>query len=111
MHLHTNPNPTSFSPILSVYFLQDFSDLHVEALQVVANCLSDSESLQLIHKGGGLKRLMEFVLTPNMSEIQYNAVKCITRVAQSRKCRRSKKKILIFFSFLNYSLEVLRVLI
>lgn len=98
VHLHTTPNPTSFPPILSVYFLQDFSDLHVEALQVLANCLSDSGSLQLIHKGGGLKRLIEFVLTPNMSEIQYNAVKCITRVAQSRKCRRSKK-ILIFFSF------------
>lgn len=90
--LHPRP------PILSFFFLQDFSDLHVEALQVVANCLSDSESLQLIHKGGGLTRLMEFVLTPNTPEIQYNAVKCITSAARSRK-RTRRHKMMISFSF------------
>uniref|UniRef100_A0A8P4GAU8 Armadillo repeat containing 3 n=1 Tax=Dicentrarchus labrax TaxID=13489 RepID=A0A8P4GAU8_DICLA len=66
----------------------DLSDLNAEALQVVANCLSDSESFQLIHKGGGLTRLMEFILTPNVSEIQSNAVKCIAKVAQSSENRK-----------------------
>uniref|UniRef100_A0A8C4H1Q0 Armadillo repeat containing 3 n=1 Tax=Dicentrarchus labrax TaxID=13489 RepID=A0A8C4H1Q0_DICLA len=73
---------------LCFYFLQDLSDLNAEALQVVANCLSDSESFQLIHKGGGLTRLMEFILTPNVSEIQSNAVKCIAKVAQSSENRK-----------------------
>lgn len=76
-------------PHICLYFLQDFSDLHAEALEVVANCVSDSESLQLIHKDGGLTRLMEFVLTPNMPEIQSSAVKCIARVAQS--CKRTRR--------------------
>lgn len=65
--------------------LQDFTDLHAVTLQVVANCLTDSESVQLIQKGGGLSRLMEFILTPSMPQIQSSAVKCITRVAQSCK--------------------------
>uniref|UniRef100_A0A3Q4G6S8 Armadillo repeat containing 3 n=1 Tax=Neolamprologus brichardi TaxID=32507 RepID=A0A3Q4G6S8_NEOBR len=60
-----------------------FSDLHAEALHVLANCLSDSESVQLIHKSGGLTKLMEFVLTPSVPEIRSGVIKCITRVAQS----------------------------
>uniref|UniRef100_A0A3Q3W2W6 EDR1/CTR1/ARMC3-like peptidase-like domain-containing protein n=1 Tax=Mola mola TaxID=94237 RepID=A0A3Q3W2W6_MOLML len=63
--------------------LDDFCDLHVEALQVVVNFLTDSESLHLIHQDGGLTRLMEFFLTPNISEVQCSAVECITRVAHS----------------------------
>lgn len=86
---------TSSAPYICFYFFQDFHDLHAEALQVVANCLSDSKSLQVIHKGGGLTRLMEFVLTPNLPEIQSNAVKCIARVAQSCKQRRGQE-IIIF---------------
>ena len=56
----------------------------------------DSESLQLIHKDGGLTRLMEFVLTPNKPEIQTNAVKCIVRVAQSCKGTGDNYLILTF---------------
>uniref|UniRef100_A0A4W6FP15 Armadillo repeat containing 3 n=1 Tax=Lates calcarifer TaxID=8187 RepID=A0A4W6FP15_LATCA len=67
--------------------VSDLSDLHADALHVVANCLSDSESVQLIHKGGGLTRLMDFLLTPNVPEIQANAVKCIARVAQNPENR------------------------
>ncbi|XP_068565875.1 armadillo repeat-containing protein 3 isoform X2 [Cebidichthys violaceus] len=72
-----------FEKLMDILSNTEFRDLHAVALRVVANCMSDSESLQLIHKGGGLTRLMEFVLTPNMPEIQSNAVKCIARVAQS----------------------------
>lgn len=78
----------TFSSTFFFFILQDLSDLHADALHVVANCLSDSESVQLIHKGGGLTRLMDFLLTPNVPEIQANAVKCIARVAQNRKLER-----------------------
>uniref|UniRef100_A0A3Q1FKM1 Armadillo repeat containing 3 n=1 Tax=Acanthochromis polyacanthus TaxID=80966 RepID=A0A3Q1FKM1_9TELE len=67
--------------------VNDFSDLHDDTLQVVANCLSDSESVQLIHNSGGLTKLMEFLLSPSIPEIQSNTVKCITRVAQSSESR------------------------
>lgn len=53
--------------------------------------MSDSESFQLINKGGGLTRLMEFVLTPTAPEIQSNTVKCIARVAQSCKHRKRQE--------------------
>uniref|UniRef100_A0A8D3DIV4 Armadillo repeat containing 3 n=1 Tax=Scophthalmus maximus TaxID=52904 RepID=A0A8D3DIV4_SCOMX len=63
-------------------------DLHAEALDALANYLSDSESVQQIHESGGLTRLMDFFLTPNLPEIQSNVVKCITRVAQSPENRK-----------------------
>uniref|UniRef100_A0A667X9B5 Armadillo repeat containing 3 n=1 Tax=Myripristis murdjan TaxID=586833 RepID=A0A667X9B5_9TELE len=66
----------------------DFSDLHVEALQVLANCVGESESVHLIHQGGGLTRLMQFVLTPSGPEVQSSAVKCISRVAQNSETRK-----------------------
>uniref|UniRef100_A0A3B4XKY5 Armadillo repeat containing 3 n=1 Tax=Seriola lalandi dorsalis TaxID=1841481 RepID=A0A3B4XKY5_SERLL len=62
--------------------LMDCGDLHAEALRVLANCLSDSECVQLIHKDGRLTRLMDFLVNPNMPEIQSSAVKCIAGVAQ-----------------------------
>uniref|UniRef100_A0A7N6AGX4 Armadillo repeat containing 3 n=1 Tax=Anabas testudineus TaxID=64144 RepID=A0A7N6AGX4_ANATE len=86
LYVFSTPIISSFH--IYFYILQDFSDLHAEALQVVANCLSDSESVQLIHKDGGLTRLMDFLLTPNMPEIQSNAVKCISRVAKSSENRK-----------------------
>lgn len=68
--------------------LQDFTDLHVEALQVFFNCLSDSESEQEIHQNGGLERLIEFILTSTKPEIHFIAIKCITRVAEKCKYER-----------------------
>uniref|UniRef100_A0A8C6LNI9 Armadillo repeat containing 3 n=1 Tax=Nothobranchius furzeri TaxID=105023 RepID=A0A8C6LNI9_NOTFU len=64
------------------------TDLHAEALQVMANCLSDSETVQLIHSNGGLARLLEFILTPNTPEIKCITIKCLTRVAQSSESRK-----------------------
>lgn len=69
-------------------YLQDFTDLHVEALQVLFNCLSDSESEQEIHQYGGLERLIEFILTSTKPEIHFIAIKCITRVAEKCKYER-----------------------
>uniref|UniRef100_A0A8C6SCH0 Armadillo repeat containing 3 n=1 Tax=Neogobius melanostomus TaxID=47308 RepID=A0A8C6SCH0_9GOBI len=67
--------------------IEDLHDLHAGSLQVIANCLNDCECFQLIHKGGGLAQLMEFILNPPLPEIQANAVTCIARVAQSSKNR------------------------
>ncbi|KAM9333532.1 armadillo repeat-containing protein 3-like [Pholidichthys leucotaenia] len=75
-----------FEKVMDVLSNMDFSDLHAVALQVVSNCLSDS--VQLIHMGEGLNRIMEFVLKPNTPEIQSNTVKCITRVAQNSESRK-----------------------
>ncbi|XP_068160683.1 armadillo repeat-containing protein 3 [Antennarius striatus] len=72
-----------FERIMEVLSNATFSDLYDEALEVAANCLNDSECVQLIHKGGGLKKLMEFVHTPNTPGVQSNAVKCIAMAAQS----------------------------
>ncbi|XP_069561620.1 armadillo repeat-containing protein 3 [Brachyistius frenatus] len=77
-----------FEKLIDILNNTDFSDLHAEALLVVVNCLSDSESVHLIHKGGGLTKLMEFVLTPSMPEIQSGTVKCITMVARSCESRK-----------------------
>ncbi|KAM3860418.1 armadillo repeat-containing protein 3 [Diretmus argenteus] len=77
-----------FEKLMDVLNIKSFSDLYAVALEVVANTLGDSESLQLIHQGGGLARLMQFVLTSTIPEIQSNATKCIARVAQSPENRK-----------------------
>ncbi|XP_047205192.1 armadillo repeat-containing protein 3 isoform X2 [Girardinichthys multiradiatus] len=76
-----------FEKLMDLLHNMHLTDLHAEALHVVANCLSDSETLQLIHNNGGLARLMDFVLTPQTPGIQSTAVKCLTRVAQSSDSR------------------------
>lgn len=75
--------------------LQDFGDLHVEALRVFSNCLRDSESVQEIHRKGGLERLVEFLLTSTEPEIHLNATKCITRVAEH--CKYDGRNALFFW--------------
>lgn len=60
---------------------QEFIDLHVDTLRVVANCLSDSETSQMIHESGGLARLMEFVLITEVPDIRNNAVTCLAKAA------------------------------
>ncbi|XP_061593151.1 armadillo repeat-containing protein 3-like [Cololabis saira] len=77
-----------FEKLMDVLNNVGFRDLHVGTLKVVANCLSDSESVQLIQKAGGLTKLMEFLLAPNMPEIQSAAVKCLSRVAQNSMSRK-----------------------
>lgn len=87
-------------------FPQDFSDLHVDTLRVVANCLGDSETSQMIHESGGLARLMEFVLITEVAEIRDNAVMCIAKAAQS--CKHSKNGSVVHFGIqlLRPSLEI-----
>uniref|UniRef100_A0A8K9UMK1 Armadillo repeat containing 3 n=1 Tax=Oncorhynchus mykiss TaxID=8022 RepID=A0A8K9UMK1_ONCMY len=77
-----------FDRLLEFLCNKEFSDLHVEALQVLSNCLEDRDSLQLIHETGGLQRLLQFITTPTLLDIQTNAVKAISRVAQSSENRK-----------------------
>lgn len=70
-----------------VVFVQDFHDLHAEALQTLSNCLSDSQTVKLVHQSRGLTRLLQFLQTPNAPEVQSAAVDCLTKVAQSREHR------------------------
>ncbi|KAM9712497.1 armadillo repeat-containing protein 3 [Menidia menidia] len=72
-----------FEKLMDILNNMDFSDLHADALEVLANCLSDSDTVRLIHQSGGLMRLIEFVLTPNMPHIQCTTVKCLARMAMN----------------------------
>ncbi|XP_072304916.1 armadillo repeat-containing protein 3-like [Eucyclogobius newberryi] len=72
-----------FEKLIDFLKREDLHHLHACSLDVVANCLNDSECLHLIHKGGGLAQVMKFILSPTLPEIQANAVTCIARVAQS----------------------------
>ncbi|XP_072313859.1 armadillo repeat-containing protein 3-like [Eucyclogobius newberryi] len=76
-----------FEKLVDVLDQKNLHDLHSRSLDVVANCLNDSECFQLIHKGGGLAKLMEFIPSPKQPEIQANAVKCIAKVARSSENR------------------------
>ncbi|KAG9347730.1 hypothetical protein JZ751_003744 [Albula glossodonta] len=67
---------------------EELSDLHGEALQVISNCLQDTEALLLIQQTGGLERLLQFVLMPAPPEVQMNATKAISRAAQITENRR-----------------------
>lgn len=71
----------------TLYFssLQDFSDLHVETLNVFCNCLRDSETIEEIQENEGLDKLIELILTSTAPEVHFSALKCITRIAENCK--------------------------
>ncbi|ETE67047.1 Armadillo repeat-containing protein 3, partial [Ophiophagus hannah] len=60
---------------------KEFNDLHVEALGVVANCLEDVDTMQLIQETGGLRKLLAFTEVSTLTEFQKNAAKAITKAA------------------------------
>ncbi|KAM9022717.1 armadillo repeat-containing protein 3 [Ara ararauna] len=67
--------------LLTILENDEFSDLHVEALAVLGNCLEDVHTLQLIQQSGGLKKLLSFVGESTVPDIQKNAAKAITKAA------------------------------
>ncbi|XP_061614549.1 armadillo repeat-containing protein 3-like isoform X3 [Phyllopteryx taeniolatus] len=69
--------------LISIIQNVDFCDLHVEALQVLVNCASDSDNFHLVRNGGGLTTLLELVVTRKLSETG-SPVKCNTNEVQSR---------------------------
>ncbi|XP_010079043.1 PREDICTED: armadillo repeat-containing protein 3-like, partial [Pterocles gutturalis] len=67
--------------LLKILETNEFSDLHVEALAVLGNCLEDVHTLHLIQQTGGLKKLLSLVEISTVPDIQKNAAKAITKAA------------------------------
>ncbi|XP_042327046.1 armadillo repeat-containing protein 3 isoform X2 [Sceloporus undulatus] len=67
---------------------KDFNDLHVEALGVVANCLEDVDTMQLIQETGCLRKLLAFTEVSTLPEFQRNAAKAITKAAYDPENRK-----------------------
>ncbi|XP_074430576.1 armadillo repeat-containing protein 3 isoform X2 [Larus michahellis] len=78
--------------LLQILETNEFSDLHVEALAVLGNCLEDAHTLQLIQQTGGLKKLLSFVGDSTVPDIQKNAAKAITRAAYDSENRKILKE-------------------
>ncbi|KFO91887.1 Armadillo repeat-containing protein 3 [Buceros rhinoceros silvestris] len=74
--------------LLKILETNEFSDLHVEALAVLGNCLEDVHALQLIQQTGGLKKLLSFVGVSTVPDIQKNAAKAITKAAYDTENRK-----------------------
>uniref|UniRef100_A0A8C8RWF4 Armadillo repeat containing 3 n=1 Tax=Pelusios castaneus TaxID=367368 RepID=A0A8C8RWF4_9SAUR len=66
----------------------EFNDLHVEALAVVANCLEDVDTMQLIQQTGGLKKLLSFAEMSSIPDVQKNAAKAIAKAAYDSENRK-----------------------
>ncbi|NXY41204.1 ARMC3 protein, partial [Ceuthmochares aereus] len=79
---------TGFDCLVKILETNEFSDLHVEALAVLGNCLEDVHTLQLIQQTGGLKKLLSFVGVSTVPDIQKNAAKAITKAAYDSENRK-----------------------
>uniref|UniRef100_A0A8C5TBM0 Armadillo repeat containing 3 n=1 Tax=Malurus cyaneus samueli TaxID=2593467 RepID=A0A8C5TBM0_9PASS len=66
----------------------ELNDLHIETLAVLANCLEDVQTLQLIQTTGGLKKLLSFLKVSTVPDIQKNAAKAITKAAYDSEIRK-----------------------
>ncbi|XP_010177167.1 PREDICTED: armadillo repeat-containing protein 3-like, partial [Mesitornis unicolor] len=67
--------------LLKILETNEFSDLHVEALAVLGNCLEDVHMVQLIQHTGGLKKLLSCVGDSAVPSVQKNAANAITKAA------------------------------
>ncbi|KFQ51148.1 Armadillo repeat-containing protein 3 [Nestor notabilis] len=65
--------------LLTILETNEFSDLHVEALAVLGNCLEDVHTLQLVQQSGGRDS--------TIPDIQKNAAKAITKAAYDSENR------------------------
>ncbi|XP_044281233.1 armadillo repeat-containing protein 3 isoform X1 [Varanus komodoensis] len=67
---------------------KEFNDLHVEALGVVANCLEDVDTMQLIQETGGLRKLLTFAEVSTLTDFQKNAAKALAKAAYDPENRK-----------------------
>ncbi|XP_007504933.2 armadillo repeat-containing protein 3 isoform X2 [Monodelphis domestica] len=74
--------------ILKILETKEFTDLHAEALNVIANCLEDVDTTVHIQQGGGLKKLLTFTENAVFPEIQKSATKAISRAAYDPENRK-----------------------
>ncbi|NWJ09454.1 ARMC3 protein, partial [Crypturellus undulatus] len=74
--------------LLKILETKEFSDLHVEALAVVGNCLEDVDTMQSIQRSGGLKKLLSFIEVSTIPDVQKNAVRAIAKAAYDSENRK-----------------------
>ncbi|XP_068861858.1 armadillo repeat-containing protein 3 isoform X8 [Aphelocoma coerulescens] len=74
--------------LLNILENNELSDLHIETLAVLGNCLEDVHTLQLIQLTGGIKKLLSFLEISTVPGIQKNAAKAITKAAYDAEIRK-----------------------
>ncbi|NXY01529.1 ARMC3 protein, partial [Pteruthius melanotis] len=74
--------------LLNILENNELSDLHIETLVVLGNCLEDVHALQLIQLTGGLEKLLSFLEVSTVPDIQRNAAKAITKAAYDAEIRK-----------------------
>ncbi|XP_069846606.1 armadillo repeat-containing protein 3 isoform X1 [Dipodomys merriami] len=77
-----------FDHLLKILETKEWSDLHVEALAVIANCLEDMDTMLLLHQTGMLRKLLSFAESSTIPDIQKNAAKAITKAAYDSENRK-----------------------
>ncbi|XP_073437911.1 armadillo repeat-containing protein 3 isoform X3 [Dendrobates tinctorius] len=90
IRLLSSPDPdVQKNCVECIYLLaQEFNDLHVEALLIVANCLEDGKTVQLLQQSGGLKKILTFAETSPLPDVQRNATKAIAKSANNAENRK-----------------------
>ncbi|NXM57216.1 ARMC3 protein, partial [Illadopsis cleaveri] len=74
--------------LLKILENNELSDLHIETLAVLGNCLEDVHTLQQIQLTGGLKKLLSFLEVSTVPDIQKNAAKAIAKAAYDSEIRK-----------------------
>ncbi|XP_053853574.1 armadillo repeat-containing protein 3 isoform X1 [Vidua macroura] len=74
--------------LLNILENNELSNLHIETLAVLGNCLEDVHTLQQIQLTGGLKKLISFLEVSTVPDIQKNAAKAITKAAYDSEIRK-----------------------
>ncbi|XP_073485866.1 armadillo repeat-containing protein 3 [Aquarana catesbeiana] len=74
--------------LLKILETKELNDLHVEALLIIANCLEDADTVQLLQQSGGLKKILTFAETSPLADIQRNAAKAIAKSAHNAENRK-----------------------
>ncbi|KAM5156632.1 armadillo repeat-containing protein 3 [Mantella aurantiaca] len=74
--------------LLKILEAKELNDLHVEALLIIANCLEDTDIVQLLQQSGGLKKILTFAETSPLADIQRNAAKAIATSAHNAENRK-----------------------
>ncbi|XP_068094681.1 armadillo repeat-containing protein 3 [Hyperolius riggenbachi] len=74
--------------LLKILETKELNDLHVEALLIIANCLEDVDTVQLLQQSGGLRKILTFAETSPLADIQRNAAKAIAKSSLSAENRK-----------------------
>lgn len=62
---------------------KEFDDLHVHGLQVLGNCLEDTEALDEFRNSGGMEKLLLFTTESATPEVQAHSARAMARAAKN----------------------------